>query len=234
MGDMRVPRMLHGKVLRSPVAHARIVSIDASAASAMPGVVARPHRRRPAATSTRTGATPSRTGPIVAIDRVRFAGEPVAAVAAEDEATAEAAASSASTSSTRSSPSSARSSRRSPPDAPLRPRRPVAAGPLPRPGRAAAGATATSATATASTGARSRLSSPTADIVVEGEYTFPAVYQYAMETHTVVAQVEGGEITLWATVPAPVPRARRDRGAVPACRSPSVRIVVPYLGGGFG
>jgi CO/xanthine dehydrogenase Mo-binding subunit len=30
VGDLLVPRMLHGKVLRSPVAHARIVSIDAS------------------------------------------------------------------------------------------------------------------------------------------------------------------------------------------------------------
>ena len=38
-----------------------------------------------------------------------------------------------------------------------------------------------------------------ADLVVEGEYTFPAVYQYAMETHTVVAQVERDEITVWST-----------------------------------
>ncbi len=29
--------------------------------------------------------------------------------------------------------------------------------------------------------------------------SFPAVYQYAMETHTVVADFGGGEITLWAT-----------------------------------
>ena len=40
VGDMSVPRMLHGQVLRSPTASARIVSIDASAALAMPGVVA--------------------------------------------------------------------------------------------------------------------------------------------------------------------------------------------------
>ena len=67
-----------------------------------------------------------------------------------------------------------------------------------------------------------------ADIVVEGEYTFPSVYQYAMETHTVVAQVEGDEISLWATCQHPflvraeiadlfgVPgRERADPGAVP-------------------
>ena len=40
VGDMSVPGMLWGKVLRSPVPHARIASIDASAALARPGVVA--------------------------------------------------------------------------------------------------------------------------------------------------------------------------------------------------
>ena len=38
-GDIVVARMTHGKVLRSPVAHARIVSIDASEAERMAGVV---------------------------------------------------------------------------------------------------------------------------------------------------------------------------------------------------
>jgi CO/xanthine dehydrogenase Mo-binding subunit len=72
-----------------------------------------------------------------------------------------------------------------------------------------------------------------ADIVVEGEYSFPAVYQYAMETHTVIAQVEGDEITLWATCQHPfLVRAEiADLFGVPVA---NVRIQVPYLGGGFG
>ena len=37
-GDVDVPRMLHGKVLRSEVAHGRIARIDTSEAEAMPGV----------------------------------------------------------------------------------------------------------------------------------------------------------------------------------------------------
>ena len=57
----------------------------------MPGVVAVLRRLRARAASTPTGATRSRTGRSWRIDRVRFVGEPVAAVAAEDEATAEAA-----------------------------------------------------------------------------------------------------------------------------------------------
>jgi CO/xanthine dehydrogenase Mo-binding subunit len=72
-----------------------------------------------------------------------------------------------------------------------------------------------------------------AAIVVEGEYVFPGVYQYAMETHSVIAQWEGGEVTLWATCQHPfLVRAEiADLFDVPLGR---VRIIVPYLGGGFG
>ena len=38
--DVQLPRMAHGKVLRSPHAHARIKSIDTSKAAALPGVLA--------------------------------------------------------------------------------------------------------------------------------------------------------------------------------------------------
>ena len=38
VADMKLPRMLHGKILFSPVAHARIKSIDTSKAEALPGV----------------------------------------------------------------------------------------------------------------------------------------------------------------------------------------------------
>ena len=38
--DIHLPKMLHGKILRSPHAHARIVSIDTSEAEKMPGVKA--------------------------------------------------------------------------------------------------------------------------------------------------------------------------------------------------
>src|SRR5437879_1267096 len=54
-----------------------------------------------------------------------------------------------------------------------------------------------------------------------------------METHTVVAQVEGHEITVWSTCQHPflVRAELADLFAVPLA---SVRVVVPYLGGGFG
>ena len=43
--DIKLPGMLHGKILRSPVPHARIMNIDTSRAAALPGVEVRDHRR---------------------------------------------------------------------------------------------------------------------------------------------------------------------------------------------
>jgi CO/xanthine dehydrogenase Mo-binding subunit len=42
VGDFVVPRMAHGKVLRSPFAHARVLAVDASEAESLPGVRAAP------------------------------------------------------------------------------------------------------------------------------------------------------------------------------------------------
>ncbi|MDP6410472.1 MAG: molybdopterin-dependent oxidoreductase [Planctomycetota bacterium] len=87
--DLSLPGMLHAKTLRSPHAHARIVSIDTSRAAALDGVHA-----------VITGADlPTPYGVIpwtqdehaLALERVRFIGDEVAAVAAVDEETAEAA-----------------------------------------------------------------------------------------------------------------------------------------------
>ena len=82
--DLELPRMLHAKTLRSPHAHARLASIDASAARTMPGVHAVITR------DDLKGLNPTygyfiKDMPIVAIDKVRYIGDPVAAVAAETE-----------------------------------------------------------------------------------------------------------------------------------------------------
>ncbi len=88
-----IPGMLHAAVLRSPHAHARIVRIDASAAEQLPGVRA---VLTGADIAGRSDIVPTfglfiRDQSAVATDRVRYAGEPVAAVAARDAATAAAA-----------------------------------------------------------------------------------------------------------------------------------------------
>jgi CO/xanthine dehydrogenase Mo-binding subunit len=89
--DLRLPGMLHAAVLRSPHAHAGIVSIDTSAARALPGVHA-----------VLTGAESlDHIGPLarfcaeevvehaIAVDKVRYHGEAVVAVAAESRYVAE-------------------------------------------------------------------------------------------------------------------------------------------------
>ena len=90
VGDMLVPRMLHGKVLRSPLAHGRIVSIDTSSAERLPGVVCVLTAADLRDIDPYFGHA-IKDRPIVAIEKVRFQGEPVAAVAAETPAAAAAA-----------------------------------------------------------------------------------------------------------------------------------------------
>ena len=84
--DVTLPGALWTKVLRSSLPHARIVSLDTSAASAVPGVRAVLTGRDVA--SVRVGLR-MRDMPILAIDKVRFSGEAVAAVAADTPEAAE-------------------------------------------------------------------------------------------------------------------------------------------------
>lgn len=84
--DITLPRMLFCKILRSRHQHARILSVDTSAAAALPGVVAiiTGHDL-----PIRFGILPvTQDEAALEADKVRYVGEPVAAVAAVDEETA--------------------------------------------------------------------------------------------------------------------------------------------------
>jgi aerobic carbon-monoxide dehydrogenase large subunit len=87
--DVTLPGMLHMELLRAPFAHARIRSIDTSAAAALPGVVAvvtgdLMAEHGLAWMPTLSGDTQA----VLATDKVRFQGQEVAAVVAEDLYTA--------------------------------------------------------------------------------------------------------------------------------------------------
>jgi CO/xanthine dehydrogenase Mo-binding subunit len=91
--NLRLPGMLFGKVFRSTVAHGRIRAIDTSAAAALAGVV------RVVTGEDIRALIPSpyygpafHDQPILALDKVRFVGEPVAVVLAADPHVAEQAA----------------------------------------------------------------------------------------------------------------------------------------------
>src|SRR5213594_1455110 len=84
--DLMLPRMVHCKLLRSTIPHARVVRVDVSRALAHPGVhLVLTGRDFPVS----YGILPvSQDEHALAIDRVRFVGDPVAAVVARDELTA--------------------------------------------------------------------------------------------------------------------------------------------------
>ena len=86
--DLRFPGMLFGKVLRSPYAHAKILGIDTTRAVRLPGVKA-VTTGKDFPTLFGTLAIGIVDQPIFAIDKVRYRGDVVAAVAAVDEDTAE-------------------------------------------------------------------------------------------------------------------------------------------------
>ena len=88
MGDIKRSGMLHAKILPSPIPRARITAIDTTAAQQLPGVVAVLTREHLYDIDPYYDST-IRDRPIVAIDNVRYQGEPVAAVAAVDERTAQ-------------------------------------------------------------------------------------------------------------------------------------------------
>jgi aerobic carbon-monoxide dehydrogenase large subunit len=96
--DIKLPGMLHAAFVRSPLAHARVLSVDASAARALPGVVAAltgadleamtvPGPDALMALMGWAGPTPEFT--LLATDKVRFVGDPVAVVIAESRYVAE-------------------------------------------------------------------------------------------------------------------------------------------------
>ena len=87
--DLVLPRMLYAKLLRSPHPHARLRSIDVTKAAAHPGVLA---TLVGSELPIPFGILPvSQDEHALCLDKVRFVGDPVAAVAALDEETAEAA-----------------------------------------------------------------------------------------------------------------------------------------------
>jgi len=98
VADVKLPGMLHAAFVRSPLAHARVLAVDVSAARALPGVVAVltgaeleamtvPGPDPLLALMGGGGPTPEYT--LLATDKVRFAGDPVAIVVAESRYLAE-------------------------------------------------------------------------------------------------------------------------------------------------
>ncbi len=229
-GDIVVPGMAYGKVLRSPLPHARLTRIDASQAEALPGVVAVLTGQDVLDIDPYYGHA-IKDRPLIAIGRVRFIGEPVAVAIAEDPFTAEEALALIEVD-YEELPAAATLETALADDAPqlhdtskIRPGLFHGLDLKPTGGNVCYHHHI-------ERGSSDEIFAG-ADIIVEGEYTFPAIYQYSMEPHTTIAQWGHNEVTVWSSCQHPflVRAELADQFQLPVA---NVRIIVPYLGGGFG
>jgi CO/xanthine dehydrogenase Mo-binding subunit len=229
-GDIRLPGMLYGAILHSQAGHARITSISTAAAEKAEGVVAILTAGDLSDLDPYYGHA-LRDRPIVALGKVRFAGEPVAVVAAESQAAADAAVAYIDVE-YEELPVAACLDQALAEDAPLvheqvaRPGASHGLGDLPD---------AEGNICYSYSFRRGDVDGAFADaaVVVEGEYTFPAVYQYSMETHTTIAHWRGGELTLWSSCQHPF-LVRQEIAGLFGLPLDLVQVIVPFLGGGFG
>ena len=212
VGDMEISGMLYGKILRSPLPHAVVRDIDTKAALMLPGVVAVLTRDDLEGLDPFYGAV-VRDRPFIATDKVRYQGEPVVAVAAVDQATAEEALDLIQ----------------------------VVYEELPLVSDTVEaldgnGATVHETNLCNQSGyewGNVEVGLAEADHVFEDTFTFPMVYHYSMEPHAVIADYSNQGITVWSTAQHPF-LVREDLARMFGFGLHQVRVVVPYLGGGFG
>jgi CO/xanthine dehydrogenase Mo-binding subunit len=70
-------------------------------------------------------------------------------------------------------------------------------------------------------------------LVVEDNFTFPMIYHYAMEPHAVIAHWHEDGVTVWSSAQHPF-QVRGDISKVFRIPASKVRMVISYLGGGYG
>ena len=228
--DMALPNMAHAAVVRSERAHARITGIDRAEAQAAPGVIA-------VVIADDLGDLGRRFGhivcdhPILAVDKVRYYGEPLAVVVAETPHQAGDAAELVWV------------------DYDDLPALTGAAGALASdaliheesyapPGEAFLGVAPTASTdnvahRTELAWGDAGAALAAATTVVETTATFPLVYGYAMETYNAVADWQPGGLHVISTAQHPL-MVRKELARIFSLPLAAVRVEVPYIGGGYG
>lgn len=232
-GDLRLPRMAYAKVLRSPVPHARIRRIDAGKASALPGVLAVLTRDNLNVSSNSFGAY-VRDQQIIATDKVRYVGDMVAAVAAADQDTAAAALHLIEVD-YQELPAVFTIEDALNQGAPLVHERLEG---RKDPGYGRGGAHIVHEQSNICFHFRHQRGDVeagfgAADFVFEDTFTFPSAQHYPLEPHVCVAQFESESLTVWSATQSPFP-VRQELARVFGLPFSAVRLIVPYVGGGYG
>ena len=214
--DLAIPGLIEGKFLRSPYAHARIVSIDGGEAESMPGVFAVVTRADFNDMSPYMGRGKNKDHPIIALDRAIFAGQPVAAVAAIDLSTAEEALGKI--------------------NVEYEALKPVidvdeALGP---------GAPLVHDFAPDNICFQTELIKGNvergfaeADEIFEDSFEFPMIYHYSMEPHTAIAQIDSDGIQVWTSTGHPF-GVRQELSEFFKYPLAKVRVHVNFVGGAYG
>ena len=226
LADLEMPGVAHAKVLRSPFAHARLVSIDASAARALPGVVCvltRDEVLADAEMETHYGYV-FRDVPLVALDKVRHQGDIVAVVVAEDASTADEALELVDVEYAE-LPAVTSTSEALAEGAPLvhEVMLPVAPELRPKEGTNICHEVSLRH-GDVEQGFRE------ADEVFEDTYSVPPVQHCALELHGFICSYEESQITVWTNCQSPFPL----QGELERIFKRPARVIVPHVGGGFG
>ena len=232
-GDIELPGMGYAKILRSPLPHARLLKVDASKAKELPGVIATLTRDDIKDFNYKYGAT-YKDQSIVAVDKVRYVGDPIAAVMAEDPAIAEAALDLIEVEYE---------------ELPMVTT--IEAATAPGAIQVHEGDVARAELRGSTYGAPERFNGTNicyylgfgrgdvekafakADHIYEDTFRFQKVQHYSLEAHINIASFDGEKLTVWASCQDPF--TLRDHLAgifrLPFSR---VRVIVPYVGGGYG
>ncbi len=232
VSDLRLIGMAYAKVLRSPYAHAKIASIDTSRAEARRGVYC------VLTGNNLEGLNPYyghavKDHPLLAIEKVRYAGEPVAAVVAVDERTAFEALEYIDVKYEELKPVlTSREAMEK--DAPLIHQRKFEAGALRGfEGEVTAGKGTNICQEHHLKWGDVEKAFKEAAAVVEGEYYFPMTYAYAMEPYVAIADVNDEGVTIYSSAQHPF-MVRHDLKSVFNLPVSAVRLIVPFVGGGYG
>jgi len=214
MVNLRLPDMLVGRIVRSQSPHAKLLKVDTSEALQVPGVVAI-LTGADLGENAFYGAKIKDQG-VVAVDRVRYVGEPIAAIAAESVESAEEAAMLLEVE-YEELPAVFDGQEAAQPGAPVLheeyPENIFIHSKLRHGDMDAAFAAA--------------------DEIFEDTFTSPLAQQASLEPHVAAAQWDGDRLTLWTATQAPY-LVRRVVAGILGIEEKAVRVIVPPVGGGYG